>query len=155
MKNHPLFKNLSEYEYKIATNFFKKNFYKKGEFIVKEGEKFSKAFILISGEVAIIKETIYKGDYILSKVKSGGKEFFAEINLIDKGFVTTTIKCLEDCEILEIEHSEFKKLCLEYPRIGVEFLWKIASDIAKHLRKSDEDVLSLLDSLIEVLERKR
>ena len=152
MRNHPLFRTLKDDEFNIAIEFFEEKNYKKGEFVLKEGEYSSKAFILLEGEVEIYKTSIYKDDYVVNKVKAKGEEFFGEINLIDRGLVTSTIKAVSDIKTLEIEHNSFISLLDNYPEIAVKMLWVISLDLSKHLRKADNEILTLFNALVEVVE---
>jgi CRP-like cAMP-binding protein len=149
---HSIFKALNDEELNEILPYFETKFIKAGEFIVKEGEYSDIAFLLQKGEVSVIKETIYKDDYIITDIKAGGDEFFGEVNLIDRGFVTSTIKAKSDCEILQITHNNFVNLMDEKPLIAIKLLWVITYDITKHLRKADKDVLTLFNAFVEVVE---
>jgi len=152
MINHPLFKTLKKDEFEKVIGFFEEKKYSKDEFILKEGEYSSKAFILIEGEVEIYKTSIYKEDYVVSKIKAKGEEFFGEVNLIDSGFVTSTIKALTDIKTLEINHHSFITLIDTYPQIAVKMLWVISFNLSRHLRKADKEILTLFNALVEVVE---
>ena len=149
---HSVFKALNDKELEEILPYFQNRFIRSGEFIVKEGEYSDIAFLLVSGEVSVIKETIYKDDYIITDIKAGGGEFFGEVNLIDRGLVTSTIKAKTDCEILQISHNDFINLMDEKPTIAIKLLWVIAYDITKHLRKADNDVITLFNAFVEVVE---
>ena len=149
---HSIFKALNDEELNEILPYFETKFIKAGEFIVKEGEYSDIAFLLQKGEVSVIKETIYKDDYIITDIKAGGDEFFGEVNLIDRGLVTSTIKAKSDCEILLITHNNFVNLMDEKPLIAIKLLWVITYDITKHLRKADKDVLTLFNAFVEVVE---
>ena len=152
MREHPIFKTLSDDEYQKVLEFFEEKSYEKGTLISKEGEYSSKAFILLEGEVEIYKTSIYKDDYVVSSVKGGGEEFFAEINLIDRGLVTSTIKAVTDIKTLEIDHKSFITLIDTYPETAVKMLWMISLNLSKHLRKADSEILTLFNALVEVVE---
>jgi len=87
---HTIFKALNDEELNEILPYFEKKSVKAGEIIVKEGEYSDIAFLLQKGEVSVIKETIYKDDYIITDIKAGGDEFFGEVNLIGRGLVTST-----------------------------------------------------------------
>ena len=152
MINHPLFNTLTKEEFEKIIPFFEEKKYKKDEFILKEGEYSSKAFILLEGEVEIYKTSIYKEDYVVNRVKAKGNELFGEINLIDSGLVTSTIKAITDIKTLEITHNDFISLIDNYPSIAVKMLWVISLDLSKHLRKADNEILTLFNALVEVVE---
>ena len=40
----------------------------------------------------------------------------------------------------------------EYPHIAIKLLWVISYDITKHLRKADEDVITLFNAFVDVVE---
>jgi len=149
---HSIFKALNDREIEEILPYFEEKFIKKDEFIVKEGEYSDMAFVLKSGEVSVIKETIYKDDYIITDIKAGGDEFFGEVNLIDRGLVTSTIKAKSDCKILQITHNDFINMMDEKPTIAIKLLWVVAYDITKHLRKADHDVITLFNAFVEVVE---
>jgi len=56
---HSVFKALNDKELEEIPPYFQNRFIRSGEFIVKEGEYSDIAFLLVSGEVSVIKETIY------------------------------------------------------------------------------------------------
>jgi CRP-like cAMP-binding protein len=149
---HSVFKALNDREIEEILPYFEEKSVKAGEFIVKEGEYSDIAFILKKGEVSVIKETIYRDDYIVTDIQAGGDEFFGEVNLIDRGLVTSTIKAKSDCEILQITHNDFINMMDEKPTIAIKLLWVIAYDISKHLRKADSDVITLFNAFVEVVE---
>jgi CRP/FNR family cyclic AMP-dependent transcriptional regulator len=150
--NHPLFKTLSKEEFEKIEDFFHKKEYKAGEIILKEGEFSQKAFILLEGEIEIIKETIYKNDFIITS-KTKGEELFAEINLIDRGLALSTIKAKTDIKTLEITHDEFITILDLYPKIGSKMLWVISYNLTKHLRKANKDIITLYNAFVEVVEK--
>jgi len=152
MREHPIFRTLDDEEYLKALEYFEKAVYKKDEIIVKEGEYSQSAFILTKGEVSVIKATIYDDDYIITDIKAGGDEFFGEVNLIDRGLVTSTIKAKEECEVLQIDHNSFVNMMDSLPSIAVKLLWVVAYDITTHLRKADEDVITLFNAFVDVVE---
>jgi CRP-like cAMP-binding protein len=105
MLQHPLFEKLNEDEYNQFLQVFEEKKIKKGETIIKDGESGETAFLLIEGQVSVIKETIYGEDYIVTTIDAGGDEFFGEINLIDKGVRTSTITAVTDVVILELSNK--------------------------------------------------
>jgi CRP-like cAMP-binding protein len=152
MKNHALFKTLNDEEYKQLIQIFEERAIKKDSIIIKEGEIGDSAFLLIEGKVSVVKETIYGEDYVVTIIEAGGDEFFGEINLIDKGKRTSTIKTVEDSVILEVTSDKLKKFMDKHPTIGYKIMWYMSKSLAKHLRKADNDVITLFNALVEVVE---
>jgi len=152
MKNNALFKNLTNEEYELLIQIFTKKEIKNNSVIIKEGENGDSAFLLIEGKVSVVKETIYGEDYVVTIIEAGGDEFFGEINLIDKGKRTSTVKAITNCIILEVTSNNLKTFMDKHHSIGYKIMWNMSKNLAKHLRKADNDVITLFNALVEVVE---
>jgi CRP/FNR family cyclic AMP-dependent transcriptional regulator len=152
MYNHPLFKELTKEEAKKFLQIFIKKEIPKNIILTKEGEIGNSAFLLIKGKVSVSKESIYNEDYVVTIIEAGGNEFFGEINLIDEGKRTSTIKTIEDSVILEVTKDKFKNFMDQHPKIGYKIMWHMAKSCANHLRKADNDIITLFNALVEVVE---
>jgi len=120
--------------------------------LIKEGEIGESAFLLVSGKVSIVKENMYGEDYIVTIIEAGGDELFGEVNLIDKGKRISTINAIEDCEIMEIFSNDLKEFMNNNPIIGYKIMNYLAKNCVKYLRKADNDVITLFNALVEVVE---
>jgi len=152
MKNHSLFRQLTQEEYDRLINIFQEKHIPKDTILIKEGDTGDSAFLLVEGKVSIVKETIYGEDYVVTIIEAGGDEFFGEINLIDKGKRTSTITTIEDSVILEVTSDKLKNFMDKNPTIGYKIMWYMSKSLAKHLRKADSDVITLFNALVEVVE---
>ena len=144
--------NLNNNEKEKLETIFEIKSIKKGTIIMQEGQIGDSAFFLLEGKVSVIKETMYGEDYVVTTISSQGDEFFGEINLIDKGKRTSTIKALENCVIFETNSQKLEKFMNENTVIGFKIMKYMAQSLAKHLRKADNDVLTLFNALVEVVE---
>jgi len=152
MKTHALFKHLTQEEYELIIQIFKEKKIDANTIIIQEGDNGDSAFLLIEGKVSVVKETMYGEDYVVTIIEAGGDEFFGEINLIDKGKRTSTIKTIQKSVILEVTSDKLKSFMDKYPTIGYKIMWYMAKNLAKHLRKADNDVITLFNALVEVVE---
>lgn len=152
VKKHPLFSTLNEEEFDALISNFDKKQLKKETTITSESNDSQKAFILVKGKVAVIKETMYHEDYIVTEIDANGKEFFGELNIVDCGKVTSTIKTLTECTILEVNHTKLKPFLDANPIIGYKVAWYLCNSLARHLRKADDDIHTLFNALVEVVE---
>jgi CRP-like cAMP-binding protein len=152
MYNYPLFKELNKEEFQKLIKIFKRKKIPANTVLIKEGETGNSAFLLIEGKVSVSKESIYNEDYIVTIIEAGGNEFFGEINLIDEGKRTSTIKTIEDSVILEVTKNDLKNFMDQNPEIGYKIMWHMAKDCANHLRKADNDMITLFNALVEVVE---
>ena len=142
-----MFKFLSEKEEKLFLSNFVIKTYKKGTFLVKEGEKIPKAFILLKGKIAVVKKTRDNKDYVVAHINAKKDVIFNEISLIDEREATSTLKVLENSEIVEIDRDKFFKFIDENCEIGIKILKEMLFNCADHLRKRDKDIITLFDTL--------
>jgi len=145
-----MFRFLSEKEEKLFISNFVVKKYKNGTFLVKEGEKVPKAFILLKGKIAVIKKTRSNKDYVVAHIDANKDVIFNEISLIDEREATSTLKVLEDSEIVEVDRDKFFRFIDENYKIGVKILKEMLFNCANHLRKRDKDIITLFDT-IEIL----
>jgi CRP/FNR family cyclic AMP-dependent transcriptional regulator len=124
----------------------------KNTILIKEGDTGDSAFLLIKGKVSVSKESIYNEDYVVTIIEAGGSEFFGEMNLIDQGKRTSTIKTLEDSVILKVTSNKFKNFMDQNPTIGYKIMWHMSKNCVKRLRKADDDMITLFNALVEVVE---
>ena len=152
MYNQSIFKELNKEESEKLAKVFEEKHIPKDTLLIKEGETGDSAFLLLEGKISITKETMYGEDYVVTIIEGGGDEFFGEVNLIDKGVRTSTIKTVEDSTILEVTRSRLKNFMDNNTEIGYKIMWFMAKSCAKHLRKADKDLLTLFNALVEVVE---
>jgi len=152
MYNQSIFKELNKDEAEKLIKIFEEKHITKDTLLIKEGEIGDSAFLLIEGKISVTKETIYGEDYVVTIIEGGGDEFFGEVNLIDEGIRTSTIRTIEDSIILEVTRSRLKNFMDNNKEIGYKIMWYLAKSCAKHLRKADNDIITLFNALVEVVE---
>ena len=145
------FEVLNDEELDLFLNYFDRKKIKKGQIIIKEGDIEDSAFILLKGKIELSKKTLNNEDYVVAIIDESKDTIFGEISLVDQGPRTSTVKALEDCEILVIPNKKFKQFVDTYKEIGIKMLWRLLKSCAGHLRKSDEDIIHLFNALEEVI----
>ncbi len=122
--------------------------FKKDELIIKEGEIGSDMFIVYDGAVEIMKKTRAGDDYTVVKLKAEYNVFFGEMALIDDDKRSATVLSSEDSIFIVIEKDDFEKLGNKHPEIGLPITRIILKTLASRLRKTNEDMLTLFDALV-------
>ncbi len=122
--------------------------FRKDELIIKEGEIGSEMFIVYTGAVEIIKRTRAGDDYTVVKLKAEHNIFFGEMALIDDDKRSATVLSSEDSTFIVIEKDDFIKLGNKHPEIGLPVTRVILKTLASRLRKTNEDMLTLFDALV-------
>ncbi len=132
---------------KICTIIKKENF-KAGACIIKEGEIGDKMYILNRGSVKIEKQTIYNDSFVVDILHDDMNIFFGEIALMDNDFRSASVVAFTDTECFVIKKGDFEKLCRENPEIGYYIIKEIAKSLSLKFRKINQDNVNLINAII-------
>ncbi len=136
MGSLPLFSNIPKRSLKIIRARCHQRFYKKDEYIFREGEPGIGMYIIIEGKVQIFKEK-EQHKTILSTLEHG--DFFGEISLLitDKPRSASAI-ALEPTTLLGFFNPDLKILIKRSPHVSTIFLYNISTIIGERLIKTNE-----------------
>lgn len=123
-----------------------------GQTVIKEGERGSEMFIMLTGSVEIQRRTRAGDDYTVVKLRAQDNVFFGEMALIDDDVRSATIVTTEHSDFLVVTKSDFLSLGDEYPQIALPITREIAKILASRLRKTTGDMLTIFDALVTELQ---
>ncbi|MBC8432748.1 MAG: cyclic nucleotide-binding domain-containing protein [Desulfobacterales bacterium] len=107
-------------------------FFKKGELIIKEGENDGRLFVIISGEVEIIKSL---GDPNQKHLRFlGPNHYFGEMALIDDYVRTASVVAMENTEVLSLDQWNIRKEIAKNPSVAIELL----QALSRRIREAEE-----------------
>lgn len=95
-----------------------------GEVFLREGDRGSDAYYLISGKMKVIKNINGK-NVNLSELSAGS--IFGEICLIDNQTRTTSIEALEPCTIQKITPNNIETIITKNPDVGLAIIKTLTS----------------------------
>ena len=157
LKKVTLFEKMTNEEIQIFSTKLKLQKYKIDDNIIQEGEINDRLFILYKGKVGIRKKITMidnekKKDKNLAVLSDKDHNFFGEIGILDTSdAATATVIAKTECELLTINKNEFRKLCVNNPKIGYKVLFGISVRLSKLVTKTNTDVLKLTTALIYAL----
>ena len=131
LSNVWLFAGLSEEQLSSISSFTFQKSFGSGELIVEEGETGNGLYIIISGDVEILKGPLADHPVVLGRRSSG--EVFGEMALLGEWPRTASVRALEQVECLGIDRWVFLTLLDRQPQIGINML----QILAQRLRESD------------------
>ena len=82
----------------------KRQSYKAGETVFRIGDSSNAIYVLVSGEIGLFFPT----DPNVPYNKIGEMETFGEMGLVENELRNATARCLDDCEVLQIERQDFE-----------------------------------------------
>ncbi|ACL70565.1 Crp/Fnr family transcriptional regulator [Halothermothrix orenii] len=133
----PLFSGLNDEQLDLLKSITNKRRYKAGEILFFEGDKPDAFYIVVEGEIQIIKVS-YDGKEKILEVMGPG-DFFGEMAIIDSKGRSATARVIRDSSLLVVGNQEFLNLVREYPFIAL----KIIGELSRRLRQANQDIESL------------
>lgn len=136
--------------------------YEKGEVIIHEKDEGNSMFVLLKGEVEVIKtltlpmageENNVEGEKVLSRFRAEQHLIFGEVGLLEEEYRTATIRARSQCELLEISKNHFFLFAESHPELGFKIIRRISSNLCTYLRKANNDIIKLTTALSLALSR--
>ena len=115
-----LFSLMKKKDLRRIAKLAKHHSYKKGEIIVREGARDGRLFIIISGEVEVIKGLGAGDEKPLRILRSDN--YFGEMALIDDHVRTASVVAKEETEVLSLYQWNIREEIKKYPSIAIELL---------------------------------
>ncbi len=115
-----LFSLMKKKDLRRIAKLAKHHSYKKGEIIVREGARDGRLFIIISGEVEVIKGLGAGDEKPLRILRSDN--YFGEMALIDDHVRTASVVAREETEVLSLYQWNIREEIKKYPAIAIELL---------------------------------
>lgn len=134
---------------KIASILTRKTM-KAGETVIKEGDDGDTLFIMKSGSVDILKNTLQDEQYTVVNLTSNENMiiFFGELALLDSDKRSATVQTTKDCEFLVLGRNNFIELGNQHPRLCLPITREISKMLASRLRKANQDIITLFEALV-------
>ena len=126
---------MSEDQLESISSFTFRKAFGPGELIIDEGETGNGLYIIISGNVEILKGLGTDKTVVLGQRASG--EVFGEMALLGEWPRTATVRSMDQVECLGIDRWVFLTLLDRQPQIGINML----QILAQRLRESDARIV--------------
>ena len=154
LKDIPLFKSLTEREFKIVTSRLKKVIYSAGDVIIKEGDIGNEMYIFESGKVKITRKLTLRvagrwgeAEKAMDVLDSNQVSFFGEMSLVTGAPRSATITAITDCVLYTLTKKDLEDIAKRYPEIGYKIMKEVATVLAKRVQKLNNTVLKLTTAL--------
>lgn len=129
--------------------------FEKGDTIIHEGDQADCMYLLIKGEIQIIKRLVLKlpnqeskeSDKVLIRLKDEQHVIFGEVGILKNDKRTATIRAITNCTLLELTKDQFNFFAKAYPEQALKIVYYIASNLSNYLQKANEDVTKLTTAL--------
>ncbi len=100
-----------------------------GEVVIEQGDEPEHFYIVVSGEVEVIRSDKSGKEKILATIKSG--DFFGEIGLLTESRRNATLRAKTDLEVLTMDWEMFKEVVKTSEATAADFAEIIRERLAK------------------------
>ena len=122
-----LFSLMKKRDLKRLSKLTQRHRYEKEEVIVREGARDGRLFVIVSGEVAVIKDLGGPSEVFLRELGSG--TYFGEMALIDDYVRTASVVAQVDTEVISLDQWNFRDEIKKYPSVAIELLQTLSRRI--------------------------
>jgi nucleotide-binding universal stress UspA family protein len=116
----PLFAELTQEELRRLAEAARLRAYPPGEVIVREGDQTAGCFIILTGQVEVVKGADTAQPIVLARMGRG--EIFGEMAMIDEHPRSATVRALEATECVGLRRADFMAELRRTPEIAVHML---------------------------------
>jgi CRP-like cAMP-binding protein len=129
LKGIELFESLSVGELAAIGSVAEEVDYPAGEIIIKEGDAGDTLFLMVSGEVSVIKDLGEINEIEIDRMTDG--EYFGEMALFEDMVRSVSIRTEKPSAFMVLHKQEFKEIVREYPQIALEICKVLSSRIRR------------------------
>ncbi|MCC8140341.1 MAG: cyclic nucleotide-binding domain-containing protein [Lachnospiraceae bacterium] len=149
----PMLAELPETERGAFLDILEEEDFPEGSRIIEEGSEGDCMYILLEGQVEILKTTLYGEEYVCAKLEDTESCVFGEIALIDQDVRSATVRALTKCHTLRMSQEKFHDYCEKNPMAGCKVLWFISANLCRNLRKENDNLLKVYAALVDEIEK--
>ncbi|MBW1784729.1 MAG: cyclic nucleotide-binding domain-containing protein, partial [Deltaproteobacteria bacterium] len=136
LKNINIFEGLSVSELAAIASVTEEVDYPVGEIVIREGETGETMFLVIKGNVSVIKGEGEAGAQEIELARIGAGDYFGEMALFEDAVRSATIRTAEESRFLVLHKQEFTEIVREYPQIALH----ICKALSNRLRQLHERI---------------
>jgi len=118
LKGIEIFEGLTVGELAAVASVSEEEDYPVGEVVIKEGDPGETMYLIIRGEVSVIKGLGEEHEIELDRIEEG--DYFGEMALFENIARTASIRTEAPSRLLILHKQEFKEIVREYPQIALE-----------------------------------
>jgi response regulator RpfG family c-di-GMP phosphodiesterase len=145
LKKNSLFEGFDEDELSHIAEHFLRTTYKKGETVFKEGDAGQSMFLLIEGEVEVIKN-LAGGQRELAKINAG--DYFGEMSLLSGQYRIATVYAQTDLICHTISRRDFMALVEKNHRLSLNVIKTLNNRLIKSEITANQQIINAYNTMI-------
>lgn len=139
-----LFSHLKNKDLKRIAKLSRYFTYRKGEKIIREGERDGSLFVIVSGEVEVIKNLGRGSEKCLRRL--GPLCYFGEMALIDDLIRSASVIAKEDTRALCLDQWDLRQEIVKYPVLAIELLQMLN----RRIQALEKSLVNTIDAFLPI-----
>ena len=144
LNQFPMLAQITDADMEDLLLLLKREDFPEGSRIIEENEEGDCMYLLLEGQVDVLKTTLYGEEYVCAKLNDSMHCVFGEIAMIDRDRRSATVLATTDCRTAE-----------KHPQAGCRLLMVISANLCRNLRKENENLLKVYSALVDEIENDR
>lgn len=129
LKGIEIFEGLSVGELAAVASVTQEVSFPAGEIVIQQGDPGETMYLIIEGEVSIIKDAGTENEFELDRIQQG--DYFGEMALFEDLVRSATVKTRTPCRFLVLDKGEFKEIVKEFPEIALHICKVLSSRLRR------------------------
>ena len=139
-----LFSEMKKSDLEMIAKLAQNELFQVGDTIIREGDRDGRLFVIVSGEVAVMKGLGKKNERHVRNL--GPLTYFGEMALIDDLVRSASIVAKEQTEVLILDQWTFRQEIERYPAVAFELLRMLS----QRIRAIERTIVDAIDGLLPI-----
>ena len=144
LANVSIFSHIKNKDLRRIAKLTQYHLYYEKDVIIKEGDRDGRLFVIVSGEVEVIKDLGSKKEKRLRTMRA--QSYFGEMALIDDFVRTASVVAKEDTQVLILEQWNLRQEIEKYPIVAIELLQMLS----RRVRAIEKTMINTLGTLLPI-----
>jgi len=140
----PLFAQMKRRELKNISETAEELLYEPGEMVINEGERDGRLFVLLEGEVEIIKGLGQPGERLLRRLGPGA--YFGEMAVLGDALRTASVRAVGQARMLSLRDFNLRQAMERHPYIAIELL----NVMSRRMQQMEQRLLKVPGGLVPI-----
>jgi SulP family sulfate permease len=137
-----VFAHMTVDELAVVKSLLVRREYRKGDVVVREGEKGKELYIVVQGSASVTLHLPGEDRHMRLVAFSMGT-VFGEVAMMDEEERSATVEADEDLVCYVLAHESYVTLTREHPAIAIKLLANLGREMSRHLRRSTRTIYHL------------
>jgi CRP/FNR family cyclic AMP-dependent transcriptional regulator len=140
----PIFSFMKKRDLQRIAQHTQRNLFHKGDLIIREGDRDGRLFIIVNGEVDVIKDLGGRNERHLRTM--GPNSYFGEMALIDDLVRTASVVARDHAEVLCLQQWDLRQEIEKYPVVAIELLQMLC----RRIRAIEKSMIKTLGAVLPI-----